>query len=440
MGLIGISKTAIINSTAFAKLTLSFQKGKVYDTDYLVNRDSAYHLISLIQNLGYTFRTGKLSANFSINKKFNAAVSMKTGISADLIEYNLIDSVLNTSTHQFVNRFDYSGNTILFQPYIQVKYKLTDFLSINTGLHGQFLSLNKSVSLEPRMSMRWSFKGNQSISIATGLHSQMQPYYIYYYHVKTIGGEYVQQNRNLSFTRSIHYILGYDLSLNQNSRIKIETYYMYLFQIPVTSSPSSYSVLNEGTSFERFFPESLTNKGTGRNYGLEFTFEKFFSKTYFMMLSTSLYDSKYKGSDNIERNSTFNGHYTINLLGGKEFMLSKKNNITLLTGFKLTQAGGQRYTPVDTVLSRQEGKIVETDTLRNTKQFHDYFRLDLKIGVKINSMKITHEFAFDFVNVLNTKNILALIYNYDPSHPNNPPIQEEYQLGFLPLFYYKIDF
>src|SRR6185436_6413222 len=112
----------------------------------------------------------------------------------------------------------------------------------------------------------------------------------------------------------------------------------------------------------------------------------------------------------------------------------------LNTGFKITRAGGQRYTPVDTGSSYVTGEIIETDSLRNSLQFKDYFRLDLRIGVKINREKITHELAFDLVNLLDTKNILSLVYILDPAHPGVNPIKEEYQLGFLPLFYYKIDF
>ncbi|HLG36378.1 MAG TPA: hypothetical protein VI757_15985, partial [Bacteroidia bacterium] len=136
----------------------------------------------------------------------------------------------------------------------------------------------------------------------------------------------------------------------------------------------------------------------------------------------------------------FNGQYAANLLGGKEFELGKSKNRVVSTGLKLTYAGGLRYTPVDTAASRTAGEIVEIDSLRNTKQFSDYFRLDFKLGVKINAKKVTHELAFDFVNLLNTKNILKLTYFYDPSHPQENPVKEIYQLGFLPLFYYKIDF
>lgn len=216
---------------------------------------------------------------------------------------------------------------------------------------------------------------------------------------------------------------------------------MHLYDVPVDRFQlSSYSLLNEGASFSRFFPSPMTNKGTGKNYGLELTMEKFFSHSYFMMLTASWYDSRYKGSDGIERNTSFNGHYAANFLGGKEFTFGEKKNTTWSTGFKLTQAGGQRYTPVDTTLSHLTGEIVEKDKERNTLQFRDYFRFDFRIGIKINAKKLTHALTFDLVNILNTKNILSLTYVFDPSQPASNPIKEQYQLGFLPLFSYKIDF
>jgi hypothetical protein len=440
MGVLGIEKTSVINSSSYIKFTMSYQKAKTFDTDYKVFRNASYEVDSLVRWLGYTFLNGRLSGTVTWNKKINAALNLRTGLTADRLDYNLQDSIYNSSSYSFVNRLDYTGYTFLIQPFIQCKYKFSELFSVSGGLHAQFLTLNNSESIEPRLSARWELKENQSFSFGWGMHSQMQPYYIYFYHKKDLNGNFIRQNHDLSFTRSIHYVLGYDLSLKQNSRIKIETYYMHLYRVPVSITSSSYSVLNEGASFERFFPPALVNAGTGRNYGAEFTFEKFFSRTYFTMLTASLYDSKYVGSDGILRNTSFNGNYVVNLLAGKEFSVGKKHTNTISTGIKVTQAGGQRYTPVDITATKIAGEIVETDSLKNSKQFKDYFRLDLKIGLKINAKKITHEIAFDLVNVFNVKNILTLIYNYDPSHPSANPVQEEYQLGFLPLFYYKIDF
>ncbi len=57
----------------------------------------------------------------------------------------------------------------------------------------------------------------------------------------------------------------------------------------------------------------------------------------------------------------------------------------------------------------------------------------------MNGKKFTHEIGLDLINVTNQLNILGLTHS--PSY-NDPKdyYQEQYQLGFLPLFYYQIDF
>ena len=71
-------------------------------------------------------------------------------------------------------------------------------------------------------------------------------------------------------------------------------------------------MLNEGTDFVLPNGIGYQNKGEGTNYGLEFTLEKFYSKGYYFLFTTSLFDSKYKGSDGNKRNTRFNGNYVFN--------------------------------------------------------------------------------------------------------------------------------
>jgi hypothetical protein len=49
----------------------------------------------------------------------------------------------------------------------------------------------------------------------------------------------------------------------------------------------------------------------------------------------------------------------------------------------------------------------------------------------------------DWVNILGTENVLKLTYAPDDASaddPNYSPVREEYQLGFLPIFFYRVDF
>jgi outer membrane receptor protein involved in Fe transport len=271
----------------------------------------------------------------------------------------------------------------------------------------------------------------------------MQPLYIYFYHFPDTfpaGHHLPPHNLDMGFIRSHQVVLSYENAINPSLRIKAETYYQYLFDVPVEIHPSSFSMLNQGSVFERFFPDTLKNTGTGRNYGVELTVEKFFSKSYFVLFTASLYDSKYRGSDGVLRNTNFNGNYVLNALAAREIPLGKKSALTL--GGKLTYAGGARYSPPDLKASMEAAETVAIDSLRNTLQFPAYFRADLKIGVKINRKHFTHEIAIDLVNITNHTNYLSKTFNtnYKPGMPADQAFYSETQLGFLPLFYYKLDF
>jgi hypothetical protein len=109
-------------------------------------------------------------------------------------------------------------------------------------------------------------------------------------------------------------------------------------------------------------------------------------------------------------------------------------------GTKFTYGGGKRYSPVNRAASDAIMDVVPQNDKVNTLQFVPYNRLDLRIAFKINGTKSNTEIALDLVNVLSTKNILALSYSPDPANLSADPLIKNYQLGFLPLFYLKVDF
>ena len=153
------------------------------------------------------------------------------------------------------------------------------------------------------------------------------------------------------------------------------------------------------------------------------------------MLSASLYESRYKASDGQTYNTTFNGNYVINLLGTKEFQWGKKSNTTFGIGGKVSIAGNKRYTPFDIAASDSAGFGIPDYSQWNSKQLIQYFRTDIKLNYKINTSKLTHEIGLDLVNIFGTENVFKRTYT-----GGTPLVREDLQLGFLPIFYYKIDF
>ena len=284
--------------------------------------------------------------------------------------------------------------------------------------------------------MKYRMKGSQSISAGAGMHSQIQPIYTYTFD-KNGNGDYY--NQNMDFTRSLHTVLGYEKFFDKGFSIKTEAYYQHLYNVPVEISPSAFSMINMGSGFSRIFADSLQNTGTGYNYGLELTLQKYFDKSFFFLFSGTLYESKYTGSDGVLRNTSFNGNYVANFLVGKEFKLSK--NQVFGIGGKCTVAGGKRYGFVDVNKTNADKELIFKDSLFNDLQFADYFRIDFKISWRMDTKKVSHEIGLDLVNLLNTKNLLSLAYapRLDPTDMSEPTA-ERTQLGFLPIFYYKIDF
>src|ERR1022692_1470001 len=162
-----------------------------------------------------------------------------------------------------------------------------------TGLQYEYQFLNNTCSIEPRAGLKYQLNKVSSLSLGYGLHGQVQQMETYFTETSVPGSKnYILTNKDLGFTKSQHFVLGYDRSLGKDFRIKLETYYQYLFNVPVNIAKSSYSVLNYGDGFGVYLPDSLTNKGTGRNYGIEMTLEKFFSSGYYFLFTGSLFDSR----------------------------------------------------------------------------------------------------------------------------------------------------
>lgn len=244
--------------------------------------------------------------------------------------------------------------------------------------------------------------------------------------------------------KSHHFVLGYDWNINSSLRFKTEAYYQYIYNAAVNKHEADpYSILNQGAQFYFYSPDTLKSTGTGDNYGLEFTIEQFLNKGMYYLGTVSLFQSYYKGSDGIKRNTAFNSNFIINALFGKDFQLHKNSNDPKLTskqrfiGFdiKLSYAGGRRYIPINEEKSQEQGQPVYYYDQAFEEKFPNYFRTDLKIYFRMNMKKLDTEIAIDFQNIFNTQNIYSQNFNASTGE-----IYYTYQLGLLIIPQFVINF
>ncbi|NQV01631.1 MAG: TonB-dependent receptor, partial [Bacteroidia bacterium] len=222
--------------------------------------------------------------------KFSARNSLDAGIFFDYYWMSFSDSLMWKES--FLVNTDTREQMGFLKAFTQWKHAFSDRFSITSGVFGSLLTLNNSWALEPRIGFNWVINDRHSLNVGTGLYSQMQPRVIYFVLAHQPDGTITQPNRSMDFTRSWQVALGYNYLLTENLRFKVETYYQLLYDIPVKRSIPEYALINQGHEFfiGRQYADSLINLGSGENYGVEFTFERFFKKNYYYLLTASLFN------------------------------------------------------------------------------------------------------------------------------------------------------
>jgi hypothetical protein len=329
---------------------------------------------------------------------------------------------------------------VLSQVYFQWKHNFTDLLFLNAGANALYFHFNKTSAIDPRIGLLWQFAEKQSIGFGYGLHSQIQPLNVYFIQSKTAidaNGRQVYSdlgtNKNLDFTKSNQFVISHNYSFSPNLRLKTETYYQYLYQVPVKLSKGYFSMINVGAAMSVPEEDSLINAGYGKNYGVEFTLEKFLSQHYYFLITTSLFNSLYRGSDKVWRNTTYNGNYILNVLGGYEFEI--RDNVMLNTNIRTVYAGGRRITPYDLEKSIEENDTHYLYDQAYEKQVRAYFRMDIRIGVLFQRKKASHELAIDISNVTNHKNVYREKFD-----DVTKKAKTSYQQGIFPMGLYRLNF
>ncbi len=427
-GIAGISYETNLSPRSISKITLGFT-----GTDEYYHGDSISNVtLEEFPSGNGTFQTQKYSLNYSFTHKFNSKNTLGTGITGELIFADLFNEEIHEGTIYETN-ISTNTNTFLTQAFAQWKHRFNERLTFKGGANLLLLTINNSVAIDPRLGFTYRLKGNQSLNIGYAIVSRMQPITMYSLQTPSENG-FTLTNKDLEFSKAHHLVLGYDWLIWENLNFKIETYYQYLYNIPVEERASSYSAINSGDSFAPDFTDSLVNKGTGYNYGLEFTLEKYFSDNYYFLATTSLFNSKYKGSDEVERNTAYNQHYVINLLAGKEFLVGKKKN-ALGLDIKFTTAGGKYLTPIDPEASEATGSAVYLDELAYSEQQDAYLRLDAKFYFRQNFKGMAMEFSLDLQNLTNNQNVFSQQYD-----PYTNTVVTEYQQGFFPVPTFKMTF
>ncbi len=408
MGVVGLTHTYHFSTTLFSKITLS-ASSQIMQTVVDSLTPITFDKIRLYES---KFIDSRISGSLEVTKKIDSRNIAKAGFTYTNIIGNLKDEYL--SHGNYYSQFDYNGTVGLLQSFAQYQFRPSDKISLIGGIHYQNFTYNNSQNFEPRLSVKYYLSPKLSVYAGYGIHSQLSSLFSYL-HQDKLG---YKTNKDLGLTKSHHLIVGSDYKIGEFTRLKTEAYYQHIFNVPVDANNyNSYSMLNSGASFVLQEPEYLINKGKGNNYGIELTLEQFINKGFYYLVTASIYDSKYIGSDNIVHNTAFNNNYVFNALVGKEIKFN--NGKTIMFDIKTTYAGGKRKTPwhAELIPGTANYRKIYNEAKAFSSKTKDYFKIDFRISYKINGKTTTQEWGIEITNLFNTKNILKEDFNKQTGEP-----------------------
>lgn len=430
IGIVGITHNYLFeNMKTYIKTVAAFSH-----TNNIVTEDSLNYdfVSSVIRNEAYKYSNFSISS--FVNHKFNAKNVVRTGLIFHNKSYNLYVLNFNYNTQNLEKQIGNNGSTNLFESFVQWKHRLNESVDINSGLHYTFFALNKDYTIEPRLGVRWDINKTHRINFGAGMHSKIEPVSIYLAEKQLDDGTVILPNKDLGITKAAHFVLGYNVNFSRNFRLKAEMYYQYLYNVPVNPGDTTniFSALNFGSGFTN---EKLINDGTGRNYGVELTLEKFFSENWYLLATASIFDSKYTMPDGIERNTRFNSKYIYNLVGGKEFEVGKNKQNIFGVNIRTIWRGGYRTIPIDMETSFAQNKEIRFYDRAYETKAPDYFRIDLGINYRKNKPTWSWILSLDIQNVTNQANVWDEYYNLEKKE-----MERGYMVGMIPVINYRIEF
>jgi hypothetical protein len=425
----GISQKIALNGKLTLSNTLSYN-----NTQNQTHVDSLYNQeADKFTWLGRTYSDSRINTVTQLAYKHSTQHQTQIGFYYTRFMINNADSLYLTYYTRYISLLSFKGSTHLSRAFVQHQYKPSQYVTIVAGIHAMYFGLNNTWAVEPRAAMRVQISPKLTATIGAGVHHQLQPLTTYFYN-RTGVGNFTDSltNKNLGFTRSNHLVAGAEWQPINNYRIKVDAYMQAISGAAIEQKATTYSTLNEGAFYYMIPKPYCINGGTGLNRGIELTVEKFFSKHYYFLLTSSLYKSTYVGGTGVTLPTAFDGRWTVNALGGYEFKVHGKHSLAF--NAKFAALGGRPYILIDSASSQALGQTVLNESKAYLQRYPTYFRPDVRVSYRLNRHRISHEFGLNIDNIINYQNIQSIEYdNY------RKQIGYSYQQGRLPVLQYKAE-
>ncbi|OEK04978.1 TonB-dependent receptor [Roseivirga misakiensis] len=385
---IGISwKNRFKDGTGFMTTTLSNNR---LENDFRQFTDNINQTGLFLQNVSVESET-KLRYNYT---KFLDQWTISGGLSLQNVNYE-------NETIDLVNNFQYDGDINFFRYgfFGQANKRLwDDRLSLSLGVRFDANTFtndgdNLLETFSPRISAAYTFDAQRkwSVNASLGRYFKIPPYTILGF--TNNAGAFA--NQNAEYIRSDHAVLGLEYLVTPSARFTLEGFYKKYDNYPV-SITDSVSLANLGGDFSVLGNEPIASVGLGRTLGVEFLYQKKFTKNYYLIAAYTFYKSEFTAFDpDVYLPSSWDSRHLLSLTGGYQF-----GNNWEISG-RMRYLGRTPFAPVDREATLANYPAIIRDFSQIGAERLDTFnQIDLRIDKKWNYANWTLNVFLEIQNVL----------------------------------------
>jgi hypothetical protein len=409
-GTYGINWRAVWNESTFSNTSISLTSSQ-YDEEFWETYKEPANSIADIKNNSLEQDWKIRNVNF---KRINSQLSLDFGVDGKYLRYNYDNYMAETTNSlgdtipELIMKDDITAEKV--GAFISLNYDPSPKFSATCGLRSDYFSYNENVTISPRFSFQYRFNNSTFLNASTGIYYQNLPLLL------------LSQNdafKDLKDPYAIHYIVGLEHLLAEDTRIVIEAYQKDYNSFPVDPNQPGLFLIDE--DFDQNFT-SLNDTGKALSRGIEVTLQKKLAESIYGLASATYFRSRYKSLDGIWRNRNYDNRLIVSLEGGY------KPSSSWELSMRWIYAGGVPYTPIDEELSDLYNQTVYDENQINAKRYPDYHSMNLRFDKRFYFTKTNLVIYFSVWNAYAQNNIAEYYWNDEEQK-----VDKIYQWTMLPI-------
>ena len=293
-------------------------------------------------------------------------------------------------------------------------------------------------NLSPRISSSYALSDDRRLkwNSSIGTYFKIPTYTVLGF--KNLNGEFA--NRDAKYTKSNHYVTGFEYTFGNASKISVEGFLKRYFDFPISVN-DGVSLANKGADFEVLGNEDIVTNGMGKTKGVEFLFQQKLTNNFYCIFSYTYFKSEFTDINGNYLPSVWDSKHLSSFSGG--YKLKKNWEISSRWRF----AGKTPYVPynLDASLNNYPNMILDYSQLGDVK-LGNFSQLDIRIDKKWNRENFSINFFLEILNLLANKIPVPKEYGLerddfdDIINPFNLVEVDVNRESIIPSFGFSIDF